>query len=206
MRIVDLGKHEPIATAPRDGTLVWVYSELVGEVLARHIGVGAWRGSRRLILPTHWRPAAAEEVASFERENPRSHELQAIALRLQKSCKTSSLSVVDPPSGDSQPSRHAINLGLYALARRLATRDGHDTTSAAAPGSASRDHSRRIHMSKSRKRDVKASIAFGIKLISQALIPELIRTKRARRYRGLQPSLGAIWENVPSRRNRPRDN
>jgi hypothetical protein len=85
MGMVDLDKHEPIATAPRDGTLVWVCSELVGEVLARHIGVGAWRGSGRLILPTHWRTATAEEVASFELENPQSHELRTIALRLQKS-------------------------------------------------------------------------------------------------------------------------
>ena len=83
MRMGDRGKYEPIATAPRDGALVWVYSELVGEVLARHIGVGAWRGAGRLILPTHWRPATAEEVASFEREHPQSHELRTIALRLK---------------------------------------------------------------------------------------------------------------------------
>jgi hypothetical protein len=83
--MVDIDKYEPIATAPKDGTLAWVCNELVGEVLARHIGVGAWRGCRRLILPTHWRPATADEMASFERENPQSDELQTIALRLQKS-------------------------------------------------------------------------------------------------------------------------
>lgn len=83
MGMGDLGRYRPITTAPRDGALVWVYSEAVGEVLARHIGVGAWRGARRLILPTHWRPATAEEVASFERENPRSRALQTIALRLK---------------------------------------------------------------------------------------------------------------------------
>ena len=58
--MVDLGKYEPIATAPRDGTLAWVYSELVGEVLARHIEDSAWRGSDQFILPTHWRHATAE--------------------------------------------------------------------------------------------------------------------------------------------------
>ena len=69
MRMVDLGKYEPIATAPRDGTLVWVYSELVGEVLARHIEDSAWRGSDQFILPTHWRHATAEEVTSFQWES-----------------------------------------------------------------------------------------------------------------------------------------
>jgi hypothetical protein len=67
--VVDLRKYEPIATAPRDETLVWVYSELVGEVLARHIGDSAWRGSGRLILPTHWRHATLEEVTTFEWES-----------------------------------------------------------------------------------------------------------------------------------------
>ena len=97
--MVDLGKYEPIATAPRDGTLVWVFSELIGEVLARHIGVGAWRGCGRLILPTHWRSATAAEIATFERENPQSDELQTIALRL-KSCSLVARPVIDAPAGN----------------------------------------------------------------------------------------------------------
>ena len=98
--MVDLGKYEPIATAPRDGTLVWVFSELVGEVLARHIGVGAWRGCGRLnSSPTKWRSATAAETAIFERENPQSDELQTIALRL-KSCSFVARSAIDAPAGN----------------------------------------------------------------------------------------------------------
>ena len=51
------------------------------------------------VAARRWRHATAEEIESFERENPQSDELQTIALRL-KSRSLVAQSVVDAPSGN----------------------------------------------------------------------------------------------------------
>jgi hypothetical protein len=67
-------------------------------------------------LPTHWRPATAEEMASFDRANPQSHELREIALRLKS--RSLVATVVDAPPATSAMSR-ALLFAAASSARLL---------------------------------------------------------------------------------------